>query len=315
MQGMVMGGAIGGIYGAGGGLVLGLLTGFFTADSHYAQRNTQIQAEQQKDKLLEAQIEQELERNRQLEARLLGSAADPTGQSQPPATERDGGSTGSGLAATAVTSPDRLASLRKPELPAQPAHRPFKNVEAKDVNGDGVPDLWIYFNPSKPGEIVRQEESTNGDGRVDTWSYFRDGKLVRREIDSRRKGMADTFYFYENDTLIREERDELGRGFANHRAFYQNGRLAKVEKDSTGSGKTDRWVYYDPSQSDEIVIREEQDLNGDGMVDMWSHYENGLLARRDLSAVGLELLSQKDSPAASVDPKPTYSTKPRGQRS
>ena len=134
-------------------------------------------------------------------------------------------------------------------------------------------------------------------------------------MTNRRKGMADTFYFYENDTLVREERDELGRGFANHRAFYQNGRLAKVEKDSTGSGKTDRWVYYDPSQSGEIVIREEQDLNGDGMVDMWSHYENGLLARRDLSAVGLELLSQKDSPAASVDPKPTYSTKPRGQRS
>jgi len=313
---MVMGGAFGGIYGAGGGLILGLLTGFLTADSHYAQRNAQIQAEERKDKLLEAQIEQELERNRQLEARLLGSGADQSAQSQLTASQRAGGSTGSELSPAAMTSPDGLASLGKPVIPAESSHRPFKNVEAKDMNGDGVPDLWIYFNPSNPGEIVRQEEATTGNGRVDTWSYFRDGKLVRREVDSRLKGMADTFYFYENDTLVREERDELGRGFANHRAFYQNGRLAKVEKDSTGSGKPDRWIYYDPSQSGEVIIREEQDLNGDGFVDIWSHYENGRLARRDLSAVGLELLSENHSqhPAA-ADPQPVSLSKTRDKPS
>ena len=89
---------------------------------------------------------------------------------------------------------------------------PFKNVEVRDVNGDGVPDLWIYYNPQKPGEIIRQEEATQADGRVDTWSYFKDGKMVRREVDTRQSGRPDTVYFYDNDKIVREERDESGQG-------------------------------------------------------------------------------------------------------
>ena len=78
LEGMVIGAALGGIYGAGGGLVIGFLTGLFTAEAHYDQLNTQIQSEQTKDKLLEAKIEQELERQRQLEAQLLeNSPASP----------------------------------------------------------------------------------------------------------------------------------------------------------------------------------------------------------------------------------------------
>ena len=312
MEGMVMGGAIGGIYGAGGGLVIGLLTGLLTADSHYAQRNTQIQTEQEKDKLLEAQIEQELERHRDLEARLVNAAANQTRQAQASPSQPSAGPPSPALTPVALNSPDRVASLSKGETPAQSPYRPFKNVEIKDMNGDGVADLWIYYSPAKPGEIVRQEEATRGDGRVDTWSYFRDGKLVRREIDSRGKGVADTFYFYEDEKLVREERDELGTGHANYRAIYQNGRLAKVEKNSNGNGKTERWIYYDTSRTEEIVIREEQDLNGDGIIDMWSHYESGRLVRRDLSAVGLELVSPKDArTAASAAPQPNSQSRTR----
>ena len=315
MEGMVMGAAMGGIYGAGGGLVLGLLTGLFTADSHYTQRNTQISSEQEKDKLLEAKIEQELERHRQLEAQLVNPPADQSRQTQAGPSPRSGELASPVLTPVASTSPNRVASLSRAEAPAQSPSRPFKNVEVKDMNGDGIPDLWIYYSPAKPGEIVRQEEATHGDGRVDTWSYFRDGKLVRREIDSRGKGVADTVYFYENDQLVREDRDELGTGHANFRAFYQGGRLAKVEKISNGSGRTDRWIYYDTSQNGEIVLREEQDLNGDGIIDVWSHYENGRLARRDLNAVGLEVLSQKDQPPPShAVPKQTYQPKPPGNR-
>ncbi|MCH8055950.1 MAG: hypothetical protein IH857_07355, partial [Deltaproteobacteria bacterium] len=65
-----MGGSIAGPYGAGGGLIIGLITGLFTADAHYAELNAQIQSEQAKDKELEAQIEQEIERQRELEAQL-----------------------------------------------------------------------------------------------------------------------------------------------------------------------------------------------------------------------------------------------------
>ena len=104
----------------------------------------------------------------------------------------------------------------------------------------------------------------------------------------------------------RQERDENGNGRVSFRAIYQNGRRAKVEEDTNGAGKTDHWVYYDTSKDGEIVLKEERDLNGDGAVDLWSYYEDGRLVRRDLSAVGLELLAKQDQlPSSPADPKQT----------
>jgi hypothetical protein len=68
-----------------------------------------------------------------------------------------------------------------------------------------------------------------------------------------------------------------------------------VEKETTGNGRTDLWLYYDTAKDGEVVIKEEKDLNGDGMVDLWSHFDNGRLARRDVSAVGLEILSKQET--------------------
>ena len=79
-----------------------------------------------------------------------------------------------------------------------------------------------------------------------------------------------------------------------YRATYQDGRIAKVEKDTSGSGRPDLWIYYDTSKDGEIVVKEERDLNGDGVADLWTYFENGRLVRRDVSAVGLEILSKKE---------------------
>jgi hypothetical protein len=296
MEGMMMGGALAGPYGAGGGLVIGLLAGLFTADSHYAQQTNQIQTEQAKDKLLEAQIEQELERQRQLEAQLLNPPANQNEQNQagPPQRTREP----DGVTLTTVAMTDRsnaVASLSKKENFTSSAISPFKNVEVRDINADGLPDLWIYYSPLRPGEVVRQEEATHWDGRVDSWSYFKDGKLVRRDLDTKGRGMADTVYYYENDKITKEERDERGTGQVSFRAIYQNGRRAKLEEDTQGTGKLDRWIYFDTSQGGEIVLKEEQDLNADGLIDVWAYYENGRLVRRDVSAVGMELLFKQQS--------------------
>src|SRR5215510_14685923 len=48
LEGVAMGGSIAGPYGAGGGLIIGLLAGLFTADAHYGDMNRQIYTEQQK---------------------------------------------------------------------------------------------------------------------------------------------------------------------------------------------------------------------------------------------------------------------------
>ena len=194
--------------------------------------------------------------------------------------------------------------MNKP-IAAQAPSMPFKNVEVRDINGDGVPDLWIYFNPEKPGEIMRQEEASKSDGRVDTWSYFKDGLLVRREVDTKGQGRPDAVFHYVGDKIAREERDENGWGRMTYRATYENGRLAKVEKETRDSGRTDLWIYYDTAKDGDIVIREEKDLNGDGAVDLWSHYDNGRLVRRDATAVGLEILSgQERLPVSTAELRP-----------
>lgn len=304
LEGMLMGASLGGLYGAGGGLVIGLLTGLFTADAHYAQLTTQIQSEQAKDKELEAKIEQELQRQRELEAQIA-NAGNPAKQNQAEPGQSIQNSIGPNITKVAMNgSSVAVASLTKNESPSNSLSQPFKNVEVRDINNDGTADLWIYYNPINRSEIVRQEEATHWDGRVDTWSYFKDGNLVRREVDTKRRGTADTVYFYENDKIVREERYENGTAHVSFRAIYQNGRRARLEEDTKGRGKTDRWIYYDTSKEGEIVLKEESDLNGDGTVDLWSYYENGRLVRRDVSAVGLELLSEQDQiPAPPAEPK------------
>lgn len=284
-----------GHFGALGGILIGALYGMVTVGQEEERVTAQVNKEAQKDQQLEAMIEKELERQRELEAQVLGTAAPATttpAAGKPPAP--------AGARQPAVPPPPKpnrdkieVASINKPVQPAA-APAPFKNVEVRDMNGDGVPDLWIYYNPQKPGEIVRQEESTKGDGRVDAWSYFKDGKLQRREIDARGQGQPTTVYHYNDDKLAREERDESGQGRMTYRATYDNGRLAKVERDTTGRGRPDSWVYYDTAQESEIILKEERDLNGDGVADIWTYYENGRVARRDVSAAGLEILAKQE---------------------
>jgi len=310
MEGIAMGGSIAGPYGAGGGLIIGLLTGLLTADSHYTGINNQISAEKQKDQQLEAAIEQELARQRGLDNQLASAVTENSSAAAPPSVPPAGPSTPAPQPAlrSAPSSPRNqdntsLASLGNPSAAASPAPSPFKNVEVRDVNGDGVPDLWVYYNPQKPGEIVRQEEASKHDGRVDTWSYFKDGQLIRRDVDAKGQGRPDTVFYYDGDKIAREERDENGHGRMTYRATYQNGRLAKVEKDSNGHGRSDLWVYYDTTREGDIITKEERDLNGDGIADLWSYFESGRLVRRDVSAIGLEILSKQEqlpAPTAQV---------------
>ncbi|MGH7835882.1 MAG: hypothetical protein ACREQK_19720 [Candidatus Binatia bacterium] len=303
MEGVFMGASIAGPYGAGVGLVFGGLMGLLTADAHYAQLNTQIQTEHAKDKELEAQLERELERQRALDTQVA-MAGTPASQASvtpvvskpaPASAEVPGAQKRDGIGAQAS-----LGKLDNSPVPAAPG---FKNVEVKDINQDGIPDLWVYYNPTRPGEIVRQEEDTNGDGRVDTWSTFADGKLARRELDSNGDGRPDVVYLYENEIIAVEERDEQGKGRSTFRAYYQNGRVVKVERDTDRDGKLDLWVYYDPEKNGEVALKEEKDLNGDGVADLWSFYENGQLVRRDLSAAGLDVMSKLEKRDFSLPPE------------
>jgi hypothetical protein len=313
MEGVAMGGSVAGPFGAIGGLTLGLIFGLSTADSYYEDLNGQIQTEQAKDKELEAQLEQELERQRELEAKLekREGAEEPEQKERETETAEDqdpSKGTGETQSAKGKEEVGSLASLGKLKTDPGFPTSSFKNVKVRDVDGDGVPDLWVTYNPLKPDEVIRKEEDTNWDGRVDSWSYFANSKLVRREVDTDGDGGGDRTFFYKNESLTKEERDEDGDGRPSYRAIYENRRLAMVEKDLNKDGKMNLWIYYDTDQAEQVVIKEERDFNGDGAVDIWSYYEDGRLVRRDVSAVGLDYLSKEEKPQQEVLPQ----TLPKG---
>jgi len=301
IDGVTIGAVMGGPYGAGGGFIIGLITGLVMADSHYDAINNQIFSEQEKNLQLEAEIDGELARQREFEKQAI-AAVEPSAPWE--AVESTARSMRVDTQERSVLSPATvtikpfsdyviLSTSKKPEdtrrLPVA-----IKNLDVKDVNRDGIPDIWIYYDPKKPGEIIRQEEASKYDGRVDTWTYFKDKQLVRREVDSKNRGQPDTVFYYIDEQIASEERDEFGQGRMTYRATYENGRLARVEKATSGDGRTDLWIYYDTGKVGENVIRKEKDLDGDGIVDLWSYYDNGRLVRRDVSAVGLDVLSRQE---------------------
>jgi hypothetical protein len=289
--GAILGGPFGGPASMGMG-VLGLLYGAVTAESKLAEEDARVQGQYQKeatkDQQLEAAIEKELERQRAFENQVAGTTL-AVKKDQP---ENQLSQLPQPISAPSV-NPGAIvvASLAK-SVSLSPAQAPFKNVEIKDLNNDGIADLWIYYSPQKPDEVLRQEESSKLDGRVDTWSYFKDGKLVRRDVDNHGHGRPDAIYYYDDQKIVREERDETGQGRMTYRADYHDGRVARVEKETRGNGRPDLWVIYDTSIDGEVLVKEERDLNGDGFPDLWSHYNRGRLVRRDLNSIGLEVFSK-----------------------
>jgi hypothetical protein len=298
--GAILGGPFGGPASMGMG-VLGLLYGAVAAESKLAEEDARAQGqylkETTKDQQLEAAIEKELEHQRAFDNQLAGATGNEPGTaaSRLPPTPGAPAANDSGIVVAALTKP----------VPQAPAPMPFKNVEIKDLNNDGIADLWIYYSPQNSGEVLRHEESSKMDGRVDTWSYFKDGKLVRRDVDNRGNGRPDTVYYYEGQKIAREERDESGHGRMTYRADYQNGRLSRVERETLGNGRPDLWITYDTSIEGEAIAKEERDLNGDGFPDLSSHYQQGHLVRRDLNLIGLEIFSkQEEAPVgAANDPQ------------
>lgn len=292
--GAILGGPFGGPASMGMG-VLGLLYGAVTAESKIAEEDARVQGEYQKettkDQQLEAAIEKELERQVAFDNQVAGIAGGGASITGSPGASSGLSENGSGIVIAALTKP----------VPIAPAPAPFKNVEIKDLNTDGIADLWIYYSPQNTGEVLRQEESSKMDGRVDTWSYFKDGKLVRRDVDSQGNGRPNAVYYYDGLKIVREERDESGQGRMTYRADYQDGRLSKVERETRGNGRPDLWITYDTSSQGDVIIKEERDLNGDGLPDLSSHYDKGRLVRRDLNSIGLEFFSKGEEAPIGAD--------------
>jgi len=137
-----------GLYGAGGGLVLGLIAGLVMLIS--------IRSSQLADTSDTKDRNSKPHRARVGTPKVTGSPGCTSiapSTENPPAVDPYPDAVGRNRPCR-QTKPPETSQLRPgPNLrPAVPRHR-FKNLEVRDINGDGVPDLWIYYNPQKPGEI------------------------------------------------------------------------------------------------------------------------------------------------------------------
>ena len=116
-------------------------------------------------------------------------------------------------------------------------HGPM-SIAATDLNHDGKPELFEYFDPS--GKIRRREHMYDDTGAVSQIETYENGKLIRRDLDSRGQHRIDTIDHFDPVT----------------------GKRIKRERDDNGDGKVDQWWSF---HDDRIEIA--MDKNSDGKPD------------------------------------------------
>ncbi|MFQ5658093.1 MAG: FG-GAP repeat domain-containing protein [Candidatus Methylomirabilales bacterium] len=96
------------------------------------------------------------------------------------------------------------------------------------------------------GRLLRKERDLDGDKKADVIRYYDGtGRLIREEEDSRLDGQVDTIAFYENGRPVRKESDTDGDGKMDLLAFFDHvGDLARTEADTDRDGHSDRVILY-----------------------------------------------------------------------
>lgn len=107
-----------------------------------------------------------------------------------------------------------------------------------DINHDGKPDLYEYFDAN--GAVRRRESDYDSNGTIDSVELYEDGKLVKREYDTTGQHRVDTWDYFDKST----------------------GKRLRRERDTTNDGKVDQWWTW---EGDKITIS--IDRNGDGKPD------------------------------------------------
>jgi len=165
-----------------------------------------------------------------------------------------------------------------------------------DADRDGVPEQIRYFDP-KSKQLLRVEQDSDYDGKLDTWNTYSDGKLVarvldtnddgkpdvweqyegdrmsQRTIDRDQDGVPDAFYIYGGDLLVEERHDANNDGVIDRKITYQNLFRVHAEEDRDLDGNMDVWTFYGVSHGKEVVERVEQATKGHGPPDRIETYD------------------------------------------
>jgi hypothetical protein len=144
-----------------------------------------------------------------------------------------------------------------------------------DINHDGKPDLYEYFDAN--GAVRRRESDYDSNGTIDSVELYEDGKLVKREYDTTGQRRVDTWDYFDK----------------------ASGKRLRRERDTTNDGKVDQWWTWD---GDKITIS--IDRNGDGKPDP----DSTLVLDEKTGEPNTK--DAKTAPAGSAAPAPSGSTSP-----
>jgi hypothetical protein len=97
-------------------------------------------------------------------------------------------------------------------------------VRTTDVNGDGRPDIWQYYDTR--GTLIRVETDTNFDGQPDVKESYINGHLIRRESDRDFDGRVDQIDEFDANSgaRVRSVVDADFDGTADLLVLFANGR-------------------------------------------------------------------------------------------
>jgi hypothetical protein len=127
-----------------------------------------------------------------------------------------------------------------------------------DLNFDGVPDSWVYFDSN--GKVRRRENDYDRDGRIDEIAIFRGGVLVEKQRATMLADRVDTWEFYQNGKLARSERDSNGDRVVDQWWEYPNADCPVIHADVNDDGRPDPGASVDYCKETGYVPPERQDF-------------------------------------------------------
>lgn len=146
-------------------------------------------------------------------------------------------------------------------------------LEKFDVNQDGEPDVWKYFEEISSKEdptvmrmiLLKKEVDVNFDGKRNIARHYNEGEVKVEDVDIDLDGKFDIKNHFDNGVLAKKDLyNTEGEKTTTH--FYNDkGLLQRVEKDTDKNDKVDYWEYYENGVLDRIG----RDLNSDGRADTW----------------------------------------------
>ena len=139
-----------------------------------------------------------------------------------------------------------------------------KDALKKDINRDGIPDVWRHMVEEDGKQVVGMVEfDINFDGKVDVVRTFSKGVKIREEMDMDFDGKFDVVNLFENGQIVRKEMDLHFDSKPDIIKYYTDGQITRLESDSDGDGQIDYWEYYKNGK----LSRKGSDEDGDGKPD------------------------------------------------